>query len=553
MPPEIKAIQAKRAAQRKPEERKKLQEYVTEQPQVLGTYQVPNAAVYSLAIDGNGRVAAGASDGHIRVWNIADGAMIADFDATPAGSQIAIDESSIASLRAARLDAVAQAHRAEREVPAAQVEGGISHQPIPLEKISAIRVEPSNIDFATWNDSAQIVVMAQLTTGELVDATSQATFQSTSDALWVSQRGWVQPIQAADATISVAVGSHQQNIAVHSAISPKYAVDFVRDVNPALSRLGCNSGTCHGAQAGKNGFKLSLRGYDPAYDVRSLADDLAGRRINPTSPIDSMMLTKPLGVVPHVGGKLFEPGDNHALVLRQWIAGGASLNLTSPKVTGIQVTPTNPVIAMPGGIQQLRVVATYADGKTRDVTREAFLESGNTEVGAVLDGSRVQALRRGEVPVLARYEGAYAATTLTVMGDREGYQPVQIASEQTVDRLVAAKWERLKIQPSGLCDDAEFLRRVTLDLTGLPPSPEAVRAFLSDTTASKLKRDRVIDELIASDAFVDHWTNKWSDLLQVLRERRGCEVQRLDSQQFCNQQALRQVCIRNPYCKRFEP
>jgi WD40 repeat protein len=515
MPPEIKAIQAKRAAQRNPEERKKLQEYVTEQPQVLGTYQVPNAAVYSVAIDGNGRVAAGASDGHIRVWNIADGAMVADFDATPAGSQTAIDESSIASLRAARLEAIAQAHRAEREVPATQVEGGLSHQPIPLEKISAIRVEPSNIDFATWNDSAQIVVMAQLTTGELVDATSQATFQSSSDTLWVSQRGWVQPIQAADATISVAIGSHQQNIAVHSAIAPTFAVDFVRDVNPALSRLGCNSGTCHGAQAGKNGFKLSLRGYDPAYDVRSLADDLAGRRINPTSPIDSMMLTKPLGVVPHVGGKLFEPGDNHALVLRQWIAGGANLNLASPKVTGIQVTPTNPVIAMPGGIQQLRVVATYADGKTRDVTREAFLESGNTEVGAVLDGSRVQALRRGEVPVLARYEGAYAATTLTVMGDREGYQPVQIASEQTVDRLVAAKWERLKIQPSGLCDDSEFLRRVTLDLTGLPPSPESVRAFLSDTTESKLKRDRVIDELIASDAFVDHWTNKWSDLLQV--------------------------------------
>lgn len=515
MPPEIKVIQSKRAGQRKPEERKKLEEYVTEQPQVLGTFQIPNAAVYALAIDGQGRVATGASDGHVRVWNIADGALIADFDATPNGSLSKIDDTSIASLRAQRLEAIAQAHRSERETPAPKAEGELSHEPIAIDRIAAIHVEPANLDFAAWNDSAQIVVMAQLTTGELVDATSQANFQATGDAVWVSQRGWVQPIRAADLAIAVSVGPHQKSIPVHSTIPTQYEVDFVRDVNPALSRLGCNSGTCHGAQAGKNGFKLSLRGYDPAYDVRSLADDLAGRRVNPTSPIDSMMLTKPLGIVPHVGGKLIEPGDNHALVLRQWIAGGAKLNLNTPKVASIQVTPNNPVIAMPGSIQQLRVVATYTDGKTRDVTREAFLESGNTEVGAVLEGARVQALRRGEVPVLARFEGAYAATTLTVMGNRDGYQPFQVASQHPIDRLVASKWERLKIQPSGICDDAEFLRRVTLDLTGLPPSPEAVRAFLKDTTESKLKRDRVIDELIASDAFVDHWTNKWSDLLQV--------------------------------------
>ena len=515
MPPDIKAIQSKRAGQRKPEERKKLEEYVTEQPQVLGTFQVPNAAVYALAIDGQGRVATGASDGHVRVWNIADGALIADFDATPNGSLSKIDETSIAALRAQRLETIAQTHRSERETPAPKTEGELSHEPIALDRIAAIHVEPSNLDFAAWNDSAQIVVMAQLNTGELVDATSQANFQSSDDAVWVSQRGWVQPVRAANAAIAVSVGPHQKSIPVHSTIPTQYEVDFVRDVNPALSRLGCNSGTCHGAQAGKNGFKLSLRGYDPAYDVRSLADDLAGRRINPTSPIDSMMLTKPLGIVPHVGGKLIEPGDNHALVLRQWIAGGAKLNVGTPKVASIQVSPNNPVIAMPGSIQQLRVVATYTDGKTRDVTREAFLESGNTEVGAVLEGARVQALRRGEVPVLARFEGAYAATTLTVMGNRDGYQPIQIASQHPIDRLVASKWERLKIQPSGICDDAEFLRRVTLDLTGLPPSPEAVRAFLTDTTASKLKRDRVIDELIASDAFVDHWTNKWSDLLQV--------------------------------------
>ncbi|MCY3007195.1 MAG: DUF1549 domain-containing protein [Planctomycetota bacterium] len=515
VPPEIKAIQAIRAPQRKPEDRKKLEVYITEQPQVLGTYQVPNAAVYALAIDTQGRIASGASDGHVRVWNIADSQLIADLDATPAGSLNAAQDSSLATLRSDRLKAIGEAHLAERTPQAPKAEAELVHPPVQVDQIASIQVQPPQIDFGAWNDSAQIVVMAQLQSGELVDVTSQATFSAENDSVWLSQRGWVQPIHAGDAKINVALGNHQQAIAVHSTIPSTFDVDFIRDVNPALSRLGCNSGTCHGAQAGKNGFKLSLRGYDPNYDVRSLSDDLAGRRIHPASPIDSLMLTKPLGVVPHVGGKIIEPGDNHALVLRQWIAGGATLNMGAPRVTAIQVTPTNPVIPMPGGIQQLRVVATYADGKSRDVTREAFLESGNAEVGAVLEGARVQALRRGEVPVLARFEGAYAATTLTVMGNREGYQQAQIASQNIIDRLVASKWDRLKIQPSGLCNDADFLRRVTLDLTGVPPTPEAVRAFLADTTESHLKRDRIVDQLVGSDGFVDHWTNKWSDLLQV--------------------------------------
>lgn len=515
LPPEIKAIQAKRAPQRKPDERKKLEEYITEQPQVLGTFQVPNAAVYALAIDAQGRLASGGSDGRVRIWNIADSQLIADLDATPAGSLNAAQDSSLAALRVDRLKAIGDAHLAERTTEAPKAQGELSHPPVRVDQIASIQVQPSQIEFGAWNDSAQIVVMAQLQTGELVDVTSQATFAAENDSVWLSQRGWVQPIHAGDAKINVTLGNHHQAIGVHSTITSDFEVDFIRDVNPALSRLGCNSGTCHGAQAGRNGFKLSLRGYDPNYDVRSLSDDLAGRRIHPASPIDSLMLTKPLGVVPHVGGKIIEPGDNHALVLRQWIAGGATLNMGTPRVTSIEVTPNNPVIPMPGGIQQLRVVATYADGKSRDVTREAFLESGNAEVGAVLEGARVQALRRGEVPVLARFEGAYAATTLTVMGDREGYQQAQIASQNIIDRLVASKWDRLKIQPSGLCNDADFLRRVTLDLTGVPPTPEAVRAFLADTTESRVKRDRIVDELVGSDGFVDHWTNKWSDLLQV--------------------------------------
>ena len=193
LPPEIKAIQAKRANQRKPEERKKLEVYITEQPQLLGTFNVPNAAVYSIAIDHQGRLASGSSDGHVRVWNIADGSLMADVDATPAGSTAVVQDSSLASMRIERLKGIAEAHRvehAERNAPQPNASSELAHRPIPLDKIGSIQVEPASIDFAAWNDSAQIVVMAKLTTGELVDATPQATFVAGSDAVWVSQRGW---------------------------------------------------------------------------------------------------------------------------------------------------------------------------------------------------------------------------------------------------------------------------------------------------------------------------------------------------------------------------
>ena len=152
-------------------------------------------------------------------------------------------------------------------------------------------------------------------------------------------------------------------------------VDFVHDVAPILSRLGCNQGTCHGSAQGKNGFKLSLRGYDPLFDVRALTDDHAARRINLASPADSMMLTKPTGAVPHVGGALIQVGEPYYEILRAWISDGAKLDLSTPRVTKIEVFPVNPIVQRVGAKLQLRVLATYAGGEVRDVTREAFLES----------------------------------------------------------------------------------------------------------------------------------------------------------------------------------
>ena len=297
-------------------------------------------------------------------------------------------------------------------------------------------------------------------------------------------------------------------------VAAKDAPDFIQDINPILSKLGCNAGTCHGSLNGRNGFKLSLRGYDAPFDIRSLTDDHASRRVNLASPDDSLMLLKATGAVPHEGGQLVKQDHPYYAKLRAWIAGGAKVNHDVPRVTSIDVTPKNPLLADGGKSQAFKIIATYADGKTRDVTALAFIESGNTEVASV-EGNTVSALRRGEAPILARYEGAYAATILTVMGNRDGFTWETPETWGRIDELVAAKWQTMKIAPSHLCTDEEFVRRVYLDLTGLPPLPEDVRAFLADKRDTKTKRDALVDKLVGSDAFIEHWTNKWSDLLQV--------------------------------------
>jgi len=511
LPKEIKDIQAKRVAALNAAEKKKLEEYITAQPKVVASWTIPTAAIYSIAFDANGRLAAGGSDGRLRIWNCVNSETILDMDVTPISTTKTNAADLTAGLRSDRLREIAETHSNERNSPDFVKEAGS----FLVSRVTSIDVQPTTLVLDSWNASAQITVSATLDNGEVRDATRVASLMASSSNVWISKRGWVQPLENGACSIEIQIGGQKKTLPIVVSMDAKKPMDFIRDVNPVLSRVGCNSGTCHGAQAGKSGFKLSLRGYDPVYDVRSLADDLAGRRITPASPTDSLIMTKPLGLVPHVGGKLFNEGDNQALVIRQWIAEGAKVDIASTRVAKLEVTPVNPIAPMPGTIQQLRVVATYPDGRTRDVTREAFIETGNGEVAAVIEGGRIQSLRRGEAPILARYEGAYSATTLTVMGDRTGFdwQPSKI--ENPIDSLVAAKWERMKIKPAGICNDADFLRRVTLDLSGLPPTADQVREFLADTTPMQMKREKLIDKLLGSEAFIDHWTSKWSDLLQV--------------------------------------
>ncbi len=389
---------------------------------------------------------------------------------------------------------------------------------MPTQKIVSLEVQPATVVLAGKFEAAQVLVIAKLASGEVADVTRLATLKLGGDCAEISKSGHIEARKNGTVTLSAELSGQKAAASVEvSGVVEKVDVDFIRDVNPVMTKLGCNAGTCHGSKDGKYGFKLSLRGYDPIYDVRSLKDDLAGRRLNVASPEDSLMLLKSTAGVPHEGGQRTKLGEKYYEIMRAWIADGARLDLSVPRVKGIEVFPKNPVVPVPGALQQFRVVATFANGKTRDVTAEAFVESGNGDVAAALPEGNglLNTLRRGEAPVLARYEGNYAATTLTVMGDRSGFTWKQPETWGRIDELVAQKWQRMKIEPSGVCNDADFLRRVFLDLTGQPPSSEELRAFLADQAPLRPKRDAIVDRLIGSPEFIEHATNKWCDLLQV--------------------------------------
>lgn len=310
--------------------------------------------------------------------------------------------------------------------------------------------------------------------------------------------------------------------AAADAAAERDRLTFIRDVMPILNYSGCTAGACHGSAKGKNGFKLSLRGYDPEFDYRALLFEVSGRRFNRAVPAASLMLAKPTMRVPHEGGQRLEEGSDAFATVVDWIAQGAPYgDPRKDAVAQLEVEPAEIFLDKPGTERSVQVTARYEDGSTRDVSEFAVLESNSTSTAQVTDSGAVRGERVGEAAVMVRYEGKFVTVPLTVLNPAPGFAWQQLPQNNYIDEHIDGKLKRLKIQPSGLASDAAFVRRIYLDLTGIPPTPGQLRAFLGDPDSSASKRRKLIDRLVGSDAYVDHWSLKWGDLLQSNRKHLG--------------------------------
>ena len=294
-------------------------------------------------------------------------------------------------------------------------------------------------------------------------------------------------------------------------------VSFRQDVMPVFMRAGCNAGGCHGASLGKDGFRLSLFGFDPAGDYFRLTRELPSRRINHAVPEASLLLQKATGSVPHTGGKRIEVDSDHYEAIRRWIEAGAASDVdAAPTATSLAIYPPAAVLEGDDASQQFIAVASYSDGRTRDVTDLVLFQSNNDAAAAVDAAGLAAAGQRGEAFVMARFDTHTVGSQVLTLPAELQYEPTDEAPANYVDELVGKKLQTLRITPSPLCSDEEFLRRVTIDIAGSLPTPDELKAFLADE--SPAKRAAKIDELLERKEFAEIWAMKWSELLMVRTE-----------------------------------
>ena len=273
---------------------------------------------------------------------------------------------------------------------------------------------------------------------------------------------------------------------------PPAQPQFNRHVIPLFSRLGCNAGTCHGKVKGENGFRLSLFGVDPQQDHDSLLKEFAGRRVNLSNVDSSLLLLKPMGMVPHAGGKLLEPNGPEHEILKRWLEQGAKLDPPGQsRIVRMTVAPNQQTIER-GQPQKLKVEVEFSDGAIEDVTPLCRFEPVNKDVVSVDLSGTISANTVGDSAVVVRYGAQPAVAMVVVPGTKIDFP--QVAANNFIDDHVTDKLRTLNIPPAELCDDATFLRRVSLDICGSLPAPDEVRQFLAD--ADPQKRQKKIDELL---------------------------------------------------------
>lgn len=291
-------------------------------------------------------------------------------------------------------------------------------------------------------------------------------------------------------------------------------ISFRNDVQAALAKAGCNLGTCHGNATGKGGFKLSLRGEDLDYDHAALTHDVSGRRINLFEPDQSLLLRKATQSLAHEGGKRFDAKAWEYAVLRDWIAQGAKReSKNEPKFEKLEVTPGEQILLAPASKVQLKAVAVFSDGTRRDVTPLAVYEPAQVGLVKVSREGSVERIKDGEPTIVVRYLNKQQPVRLAFVPARPSFEWVPTRQNNFIDRHVFAKLKALRMTPSALCPDEVFVRRVHLDLCGMPPTAEEARGFVADNSPDK--RERLVEKLLTTADFADFWSLKWADTLRV--------------------------------------
>ena len=381
--------------------------------------------------------------------------------------------------------------------------------------VPVVRLDPSAIVLEGAASRQQVAVSVEGADGSIRDLTSSAAFTlEPSDVADVSPTGVVTPRKDGRASLRVVAGGRYATASVDvvRAHQPR-PPSFRHDVAALLSKSGCNSGACHGNINGKGGFRLSLRGDDPTFDLATLTRDTFGRRTDLSDPSKSLILLKPTGQVPHEGGQRFSTGSPEAAALSRWIASGARDDLgKAARLVRLEVFPPERVAAAPSLTQQLVVTATFADGSKRDVTRQASYDLNDpTQVSVSPDG-RVEAKRPIETTVAVRYLNGRGVSRLAFLPDRAGFIWRDEKPVNRVDAAVFAKLKAHKIRPSETATDAAFFRRAYLDALGILPTPAEARAFMADPDPEK--RSKLVDRLVIRPEFADFWALKWADLLR---------------------------------------
>ena len=373
-----------------------------------------------------------------------------------------------------------------------------------------LAVSPASIRFEDAHARSQLLVGR----GKL-DATQDATYASSNpEVVRVDESGYVAPVGVGQAEVHVEVDGEAATVQVQvTGLASDRPVDFVNEIEPLLTRSGCNSGGCHGKASGQNGFKLSLFGFDAAFDYEAIVTEARGRRVFPAAPERSLLLVKAAAEVPHGGGRRLDPAGEPYRVLTRWIAQG--MPHSSPdaaKIESLSIEPAQRAL-QPAQTQQLRAIAHYNDGSAIDVTRQAQYDTNLDVVASAGPTGLVRAgEERGEAAIMVRYMGQVAVfRALVPLGppllEIAGFEPANY-----IDELVLAKWKQTGLQPSPATGDSAFLRRVTLDICGRLPTVDEARAFLAE--AAPDKRERLVDRLLDSPDYAAFFALRWGSILR---------------------------------------